>query len=1181
MFKNLSKLVSILVTIAFTMLPARGAFSLPGGENVVSGSAAFDRSEENTLNVNQASDKLIADYNSFSIAAPEAVHFLQPSSSSVALNRVIGVDPSSLLGTLTANGKIFLINPNGILFGKDSRIDTAGLVASTLNISNSDFLAGRYTFIGKGGSVINQGYISALGGYVSLLGSSVENTGVIEATLGSVVLASGKALTLNLDPEGLISVVVDEATIESSEGKDSAVKNSGTIKADGGKVLLTAKTLEGVFDRAVNNEGIIEAKSLVDNKGEVTLLATGTNNLAENSGVIDVSAKETGAEGGEVEISGDRVILDGQVNVLGKNAAAGSLFIDPNDVYVVTSDSYLLPDPLTDSRILESFLETYVGSFYLTSNHDVIFDVNDNHLNLANFIGADFSTNPYTAGRNFSVSAKNHIDLGNTMIETQGGSVNFYADNDNTGMGSVYFGPGSGIKTHGGNIDLRAANIYMDGATLEAIGSPSELGYEHQVNLWIFAQPWINGAQGPGEINIKNSTLTIEAGPSTEPTLGPVSHAQMDIGANTGIGIENSKLTSKKTTGNGDAWVETDSGENLSIKNSEVTALVNGNGTANLDFSLFGNKGTADILGSILSSKVKGEGKADIYLYNDNALGFNFPIFDTQVDGPINGKANIVNSTLHAEAASTGGAGTTATIGLSSLEDITLTGCDLSANEANGMAAVGLWSKSSIHIDAGKISADGGNGFGAVGLLASEDLFAGGDISALGKANGEQLLEDALNELVAKKFGGVTSIDLNLKENCGSAILLGSDYGDITLGNLSADLIGVGAGIATIINGEGAGSIFDIGDIDAHYLGLLAKHDIGTKDVPLKTNVDSLGAYSFGSGNIYIDQSAKRIELGFYLPLVFNDAEGYPMDMALDFPIMANSGSVRITSASAMVVNSIVAPNGGVYLCSMEGSIYAGHSLYGQENWFDYIMGGVLPKEIDTFIKELPLTLGIPMLGEGSNVFARGYSYFSALKGTIGVGTPEDKDPAMSAGIQGFVSPGVEAVTGVDPSIDFDGYPDGYAQYYDTESSEGPLQVWPLLSGTGLTFKNPLRVDIEASEVSVNPAVRDGFTPVAGLTLQFAASLPPSPPENDDFSQFASPLSPDLRAYYEILNVHRVSYVDPATPTTFFAYHPLTPTDTSAFDQIALDVGAYDFISDSIKLKKSLSPYFGEEVRVQ
>jgi len=189
------KISALFTILSFLFMPQYG-YSLPQGADIVAGSAEIS-TKDDTMEVNVTTEKMIANWQSFSIAQPEAVHFYQPSSSSVALNRVVGADPSSILGTLTATGKLFLINPNGILFGPNSYVDTAGLVASTLNISNEDFLAGRYTFYGQGGSVVNQGYISAPGGYVALLGSSVENSGVIEASLGSVALASGRAITLN------------------------------------------------------------------------------------------------------------------------------------------------------------------------------------------------------------------------------------------------------------------------------------------------------------------------------------------------------------------------------------------------------------------------------------------------------------------------------------------------------------------------------------------------------------------------------------------------------------------------------------------------------------------------------------------------------------------------------------------------------------------------------------------------------------------------------------------------------------------------------------------------------------------------------------------------------------------------------------------------------------------------
>lgn len=155
------------VTLAGLMVLSfcpRESFSLPDGENLVSGSATFDRPDSATFNVNQGSNAIIVNYNGFGIAGNETVNFYQPSSSSVALNRVTGGSISEIFGTMNANGNVFLINPNGVIFGRGSKVNVGGLVASSLDMDNGDFLAGRYRFTkgtGPGSFVINQGVIAA------------------------------------------------------------------------------------------------------------------------------------------------------------------------------------------------------------------------------------------------------------------------------------------------------------------------------------------------------------------------------------------------------------------------------------------------------------------------------------------------------------------------------------------------------------------------------------------------------------------------------------------------------------------------------------------------------------------------------------------------------------------------------------------------------------------------------------------------------------------------------------------------------------------------------------------------------------------------------------------------------------------------------------------------------------
>ncbi|HCN88668.1 MAG TPA: filamentous hemagglutinin, partial [Oxalobacteraceae bacterium] len=199
-----------LKALAVSLMLAFGpiAYALPIDGQVTAGSATITGSS-NSMTINQSSQNAALNWQSFNIGQAETVKFVQPNSSSVALNRVLGADPSSILGGLSANGKVFLVNPNGILFGKGASVNVGGLVASTLNISDSDFMAGKYKFAGAGnGSVTNQGAINADGGYVALLGANVSNEGTINARLGTIALAAGNAITLDVAGDGLLNVKV-------------------------------------------------------------------------------------------------------------------------------------------------------------------------------------------------------------------------------------------------------------------------------------------------------------------------------------------------------------------------------------------------------------------------------------------------------------------------------------------------------------------------------------------------------------------------------------------------------------------------------------------------------------------------------------------------------------------------------------------------------------------------------------------------------------------------------------------------------------------------------------------------------------------------------------------------------------------------------------------------------------
>lgn len=211
------------------------AYALPSGGTVVGGSAngEIHLSGGNSLSVNQKVDKLIANWDSFSVAAGERVIFNQPSSSSIALNRVIGTKASDIQGRIDANGQVFLVNPNGVLFGRGAQVNVGGLVASTLDITDAEFNgnSSRYRFTGPStNGVLNQGgaITAAEGGSIALLGAQVDNRGTVLAQMGGVGLGAGSDLTLNFDGNKLLDIRVDAGVA------NALASNGGLLKADGG-----------------------------------------------------------------------------------------------------------------------------------------------------------------------------------------------------------------------------------------------------------------------------------------------------------------------------------------------------------------------------------------------------------------------------------------------------------------------------------------------------------------------------------------------------------------------------------------------------------------------------------------------------------------------------------------------------------------------------------------------------------------------------------------------------------------------------------------------------------------------------------------------------------------------------------------------------------------------------------
>ena len=310
---------------AFRPVPAALAFALyaagaaanPQGGVVKAGSATI-APNGSRLDVIQSSQRAVIDWRSFSIGAGGHVNFKQPSAASATLNRVTGPEMSAILGRLTANGTVFLVNPNGILIGPGAKIDVGGLVAATANISNENFMAGRYKFdevVNRNAVIVNRGEITAhAGGLVALVAPGVENSGVIRAELGRVVLASGNRFTLDLFGDKLITFAVDDkvaARLTDVDGRPltAYVNQTGTIAADGGSILIAASAAKAVLDNVINTSGVVRATSFVQRGGEIVLHG-GDEGVVRVAGTLDASGRASGASGGSVKVLGAEVVLD-------------------------------------------------------------------------------------------------------------------------------------------------------------------------------------------------------------------------------------------------------------------------------------------------------------------------------------------------------------------------------------------------------------------------------------------------------------------------------------------------------------------------------------------------------------------------------------------------------------------------------------------------------------------------------------------------------------------------------------------------------------------------------------------------------------------------------------------------------------------------------------------------------
>lgn len=346
--------------LAQTILPSFGpnGYTTQGGVTVGTTTSATSVGGQ-ALGISQSSLRAIINWNSFSIGAKDAVNISQSmGASSILLNRVTGGELSTIAGQLTANGRVFLINPSGVVFSQGATVNVGGLVASTLalNTPDVDFLAGTSTKLdflrddANAKVVSNAGVLTATGGPVVLMGAEVTNTGSITANRGTVALASGRRISFDLGNDGLTNLVVAADAMATSAKVVNAA--GATLQADGGRVMLIgSSTTAG--ELVVNQSGTVRARTLENVNGEIVLGAGSNNRIEMNGGTLDATGMGAGQHGGTIRIAAGQVRIEGTgggdqravIDASGQ-AGGGSVSVHGYDV-ALSSTSVLRADATT------------------------------------------------------------------------------------------------------------------------------------------------------------------------------------------------------------------------------------------------------------------------------------------------------------------------------------------------------------------------------------------------------------------------------------------------------------------------------------------------------------------------------------------------------------------------------------------------------------------------------------------------------------------------------------------------------------------------------------------------------------------------------------------------------------------------------------------------------------------
>ncbi|MBU3617850.1 filamentous hemagglutinin N-terminal domain-containing protein [Polynucleobacter sp. JS-Fieb-80-E5] len=317
------------------------AQALPSGGLVVGGAASINQTSASKMVVTQTSDKAVVNWQNFNVDVGKTLQFVQPSASSQILNRVVGVSgPSQILGTLTANGQVFIVNSQGIVFGNGAIVNVGGLLATTKDLSPSAFMTGGPLTLNGGsngsGLISNQGSLTATAGFITLVGDQVRNTGTLNAPNGKIALASGDQATLTLSNGQLVQLTIG------ASANNASITSSGVISAEGGRILLTTNATNSLLNSAMNLSGVVNAQG-----GGIQIDGGAASNV--NIGNAVLNASNTQGLGGNLTVSAQNINLTGNVSLLASGNQGGGTVVLAGNSALANSQTTILDSAINVS----------------------------------------------------------------------------------------------------------------------------------------------------------------------------------------------------------------------------------------------------------------------------------------------------------------------------------------------------------------------------------------------------------------------------------------------------------------------------------------------------------------------------------------------------------------------------------------------------------------------------------------------------------------------------------------------------------------------------------------------------------------------------------------------------------------------------------------------------------------